>query len=238
MVQLLVGPAVFFFGSMLQGVAGFGLGLIGAPFLLMFYSTSMVTAMLAIFASSSNLVILWSLRRSVNRRLYLLLLAGAVFGIIPGAMIRHLVPLTAFKWIIGVLIIGCGGVLATGWQLKRQNDMLTVGVGFLAGVLGGCLSIAGAPVSIFLTAGELSKNEFRATISLFFLSVNVLVTAALALGGQLSFELVKLAPIYISLICLGSALGTRLGFFVPARVFRLVVICLIICSGASLLIFS
>ena len=37
MVQLLVGSAVFFFGSMLQGVAGFGLGLIGAPILLMFY---------------------------------------------------------------------------------------------------------------------------------------------------------------------------------------------------------
>lgn len=106
------------------------------------------------------------------------------------------------------------------WQLARARaDRAVVPVGLGAGILQGATGLS-APISIsFLHALRMRREEFAATISLFFLALGIVqLPAQVAFGimtlDRLAYSALALVPL-LGFMPVGAWIGARL----PAHVF-------------------
>lgn len=176
-VHLLAAAGIVFFGGAVQGVAGFGMGMISVPVLL-----------------------------------------------------RFLPPAA------GLFIALAGALLWLGWKCPVEKRPLQLGVGFACGVLNGALAVSGPPIAIFLTAGSVRKDVFRASISAFFLMLNLFTLIGLAQQRLLAPSLLKEALLLVPAVLAGALTGLKLAQRVSEKLFRVFVMTMIVVSGLSLLV--
>ena len=74
--QLSAAACALFFGSALQGVAGFGMGLFALPVILRTLPREAVVPLMTALAWGMNAQIFWKLRRDAERGLYPAVLRG------------------------------------------------------------------------------------------------------------------------------------------------------------------
>ncbi len=228
--------AILTFGSAVQGVAGFGMGLLSVPLMLHFLPTTTVPPLALVVGTFLDAIFLWNLRRFVSWHLVLPVLLGSAFGVLPGIWLLKTVPVGPFKLGAGLLIAGSGALLLFGFSCPVKNLFLRLIVGFIAGVFNGSLGVPGAPVAFFLTAGDVQKDVFRASISALFLALNIITLAVMAQQGVLTVPLLRTSMTALPAIFVGSFIGLRLAKFVPQQIFRRIVTLLIIASGVSLIV--
>ncbi len=228
--------AILTFGSAVQGVAGFGMGLLSVPMMLHFLPTTTVPPLSLVVGSFLDAIFLWNLRRFVNWRLVLPVLIGSAFGVLPGILLLKTVPVEPFKLGAGILITASGGLLLLGISCPVKNFWLQLIVGFIAGVFNGSLGVPGAPVAFFLTAGDVPKDNFRASISALFLALNIITLAMMTQQGVLTVPLLRTSMTALPAIFVGSYIGLKLAKFVPQKIFRRIVTLLIVASGVSLIV--
>ena len=135
----------------------------------------------------------------------------------------------------GVLVIVSGVLLWLGWRCSIERKSLRFCVGALSGFLNGCISLSGPPVAIFLSAGDVPKNVFRASMSAYFLSLNIATMAVFAGEGILDVPYFALLGCLAPVTALGTLSGVCLSRLFPERIFRAAVMVLIIVSGLTLL---
>jgi len=117
-------------------------------------------------------------------------------------------------------------------------------VGFIAGRLGergfgergfGKLNRSlRPPAALLLASRGLRKRPFRATISFYFLGLDIALLAVLALRGLADAG--GLAPLALFLMAathVGKALGTKLLERIPPKAFRVVVLATVVLAGAT-----
>ena len=137
--QLSAAACALFFGSALQGVAGFGMGLFALPVILRTLPREAVVPLMTALAWGMNAQIFWKLRRDADLRVIAVFLLGACAGTQLGVYIPSLVPPRAFQIAVGVLICVSGaaieselrrrGVLVRRFDGPRTGDFLRVTVG-------------------------------------------------------------------------------------------------------------
>ena len=234
--HLLAAAGVVFFGGAVQGVAGFGMGMISVPALLRFLPPAAVTPLSLIVGTFMNFFFFWNLRRNIRIGLILPILAGAALGVMPGIWALETVPEGPFKTAAGLFIALAGALLWLGWKCPVEKRPLQLGVGFASGVLSGALSVSGPPVAIFLAAGSVRKDVFRASVSVFFLTLNLLTLIGLAQQRLLGPSLLKEALALVPPVLAGALAGLRLAKHVSEQLFRVFVMTMIVVSGLSLLL--
>ncbi|MCI7402819.1 sulfite exporter TauE/SafE family protein [Pyramidobacter sp.] len=234
--HLLAAAGVVFFGGAVQGVAGFGMGMISVPALLRFLPPAAVTPLSLIVATFMNSFFLWNLRRSIRLQLILPILAGAALGVMPGIWALKTVPEGTFKTAAGLFIALAGALLWLGWKCPVEKRPLQLGVGFACGVLNGALAVSGPPIAIFLTAGSVGKDVFRASISAFFLMLNLFTLIGLAQQRLLAPSLLEEALLLVPAVLAGALTGLKLAQRVSEKLFRVFVMTMIVVSGLSLLV--
>ena len=235
-LPLVYGIAAVFFGGLLQGVAGFGVGLLSVPVLLRVFPPASVAVIATGFGVLLNIQIFMKLRRDADVRIILPFLLGASCGIWPGSFIPRFVPPQILNPAVGVLVCFAGVSVWRGWKCSLSSPLLRFLVGVSSGLLGGSVSLSSPPIAIFLTAGSVPKNVFRASTACYFLSLNVITLSMFGLQGRLDGvfwnAMVWLAP--------AVAAGTMAGILIAGRVreelFRRFVIVTVILSGLSLMV--
>lgn len=234
-VQLVAASAAILAGSAVQGIAGFGMALISVPFLLHFLPQSVVTPSCIICGTFMNAYFMWNLRHSISWKLILPVLAGAAAGVYPGVRLLECVPAGPFKTGVGIVIVISGILLWSGVKCPVRSRPLQLAVEFTAGVMSGALSVSGPPVAIFFTAGDVKKDVFRSSLSMFFLALNLFTIAALAAGGVLTAPTLRFGLELVPAVLAGSFIGLKLAGHVSEKLFRSFVMVMIIISGLSLL---
>lgn len=228
--------AVLLLGSAIQGVVGFGMGLVSVPLMMHFLPPVTVPPISIVVGTFMNAIFLWSLRRFVSWKLIAALLFGAALGVMPGVLMLKVIPVGPFRLGAGAMFALSGISLLLGMKCPVKNKVLQFAVGLIAGVLNGALGAPGAPVAFFLAAGDVDKDVFRASIAAFFLALNIITLGVMVQQDVLSGALFCQSLLMLPAIFAGSVLGLRLAKFVPQKLFRRLVTIVIIASGVSLMI--
>jgi uncharacterized membrane protein YfcA len=172
-------------------------------------------------------------RRSADFACILRLMPWAIAGLAAALLVDHLVPVRAFKFLIGICILG--GIVVMLWnefQLrktagKKTNDdeKNSHGIGNVPvirvlkqaffGVAGGFSTMignaAGPVMSVYLLSMRLPKLSFVGTTAWFFLIINYLkIPLQVFAWNNINVNGLKLGVLMIPFIIIGAILGIYL----------------------------
>jgi uncharacterized membrane protein YfcA len=233
--SLLVAVLAAFSAAVLSGFTGFGHAVIVVPLLLLVYDPRTVVALAGVLSASVAAAVVRDSWREADRRVALALLVPALPGLWVGAEVLRVVDPAYVQLAMGVLVV----ISAT---LLLRSDARLPGVGtrwgtLVAGSLSGALAsstgLSGPPAALHLASRMLPKRPFRATISLYFLGLDLALLAVLVVRGLVDAgELAPLALFLVAATLVGKALGTALLERVSQEAFRAVVLGTVVLAGA------
>jgi uncharacterized membrane protein YfcA len=234
--QLLALAAIAFLGSIIYGITGFGAALVTIPLATHLVPLPFALAVFALMDLANALRI--GLEHSQDAikgelaRMVPLVLVGTALGVTalvnlprPGAM----------------LALGLFVLLYSGYSLLRQPGGAPVAAGwaFFAGLAGGITSTlfgaGGPPYAIYLSHRPLTKEQYRATLTLTTVfSIGMRVVAFALTGLLLKWEVLLAAIAVLPAAFIGVSLASRLFRRVSHELLLRLVALLLLVTGVSL----
>ena len=223
MMDFVLPAAIVLFAGAVQGVIGFGAGLVGMSLLVLIWDLSLAVAVGAVFSLPMVCYVAWRTREALSVAEVAPLALGCIVGIPIGvAMLVHVDPRWV-KGLLGLVLVGHGG-----WSLmatKRPNDV-TISrkwgplAGVFSGLLSGALNASGPPVVIYGTERGWEKDAFRGNLAVYFFVTSLITVVALTQQGlvsalSLGWNLKLFAPFLA-----GVVIGDRVSAFVEPNQFR------------------
>ncbi len=199
-----------FLAAFLQSITGFGLVIVAAPLLMLFYDAKLVVPIMLLLACCGNLAQGILYFRKANRSLVGILYLGVLIGQPFGFFVFDYVANDTLKLMISVLLL----LSLLLMQVSHRRITECPRNSLLTGVFSGFTSITtgmgGPPFLIYLAYTRMSAEVFRATCFVFFFLCNLTSLTSYLLGGfplQAAFgEFIYLLPGLVSGIILGHLL--------------------------------
>lgn len=223
----------------ITGFAGFGTGLVGAGFWFHALPAGAVPPLVAMASVAGQLVGMLAVRSSFAWGRAAPYLAGGAIGVPFGVIALTLASAESLRLTVGAFLVAYAAYQFSGlgrrgigdWGGRGADGVVGIGGGFLGGFAG--LS-APLPVAWLQLRGGQSAGQ-RAVYQPFNLIVLAIASVGMALGGQIDGRVVVVTAGVIPVTLLGAWLGVRAYGGVSERVFRTVVLCLLMASGSVLL---
>jgi uncharacterized membrane protein YfcA len=209
-LALAIGIALL--SGVVRGFSGFGSALIFVPLISALYDPARATPVFCLIdAALMAPMAVGAFKRCSWGEVAPMALATAAFTPV-GVYALVVIDPVALRWAISIAVAGALALLASGLRYRdRPHIALTLGVGAVAGVLGGSAQISGAPIAAYWLAGPGERGAIRANMIALFALVSFATFASLLKAGLLTAEVLRLA------IWLGPAYG--LGIVLGARRF-------------------
>lgn len=191
-------------GASIQGVMGFGLGLIGAPLLALF-EPALVPGPLLFAVLPLTILVALRERGALDLHGVRWALVGRLPGTVAGSLAVASLPHGPLAILLGLVVIAAVVMSVAGWRLRpTTGTMLTAGMA--SGFMGTATSIGGPPMA--LVYQRHSGPQLRATLALYFviggwLSLLMLALAGEFRGAELRAGLVLLPGVLAGFICSG-----------------------------------
>lgn len=238
MLAVLALTGIFAFATFAQTVAGFGFALIAMPLLALggvpLTMAAPLVALVGLLLRPILLTHYWrSLRWGQVWRLGLASLLGVPLGV-------H-----ALAALDGRLVTAIFGVVVTAYAIfalwefyipPMRHPLWTLGLGFVAGVMGGAYNIPGPSAVIYGIGRRWLSAEFKANLQAFTLFNSVTVTLAHAAANHLTPWVLGWFLFTLPAILLGFFLGAQLDERIPQGAFRRLVLFLLLLTGLSLVL--
>ncbi len=232
-VPLLLAALAAFSAAFLSGFTGFGHAVVVVPLLLLVYEPRTVVALAGVLSLSVAAAVVRDSWRDTDRRVSLALLAPALPGLWVGSEVLRVVEPAYVQLGMGVLVVVAAFLLVGNVRLPGAKTWWgPATAGFASGALASSTGLSGPPAALLLASRGLPKEAFRATISLYFVGLDLALLAVLA--GRGLVDAGGLAPLALFLVAatfIGKALGTSLLKRVSQRTFRWVVLGTVILAG-------
>jgi uncharacterized membrane protein YfcA len=239
---VLVAAIAAFVGAALQSTVGFGFALVAGPALFGFLEPTEALTTLIILGTGVNLLVLFgeSRPRQVRRDRVAVVLAWSLPGLALGAMILAAISKSALQIAVGAAVIAAVAVQAHVQGRPRAHSHLPEPgwaapvAGFTTGVLATTTGTSGPPLVLWFQRLEFSPAEFRDSLAVAFLALNVFsIFALLAFGdgvaGPAPGSLLVLAGVTLA----GQLLGRRLFDRLDPGPFRTAGLLLVLCAGIA-----
>ncbi len=229
-----------FAGASVQSATGFGFALILGPALFAVLGAEEAVSALLVLGLALNVLVLADGHRApVRWRSLAPALVAAVPGLAAGVWILSALPKAALQAVLGVAVIGAAIVQLRGASAEHRESSLgeACAVGVATGVLTTSTSVSGPPLVLWLESQGLRPVELRTSLSVCFLALNLAGAVALVVGsgtGALAGADVVL-PL-LALVVVGHLIGAQLFRRIDPERFRLVVLGLVIATGAASLV--
>ncbi len=192
-------------GSIVQGSIGFGLGLIGAP-LLMLIDPRLVPAPLLCSAAVLTVLLTYREWKGITFGDLRWALSGYILGIVGAAIVLVTLATQSIGLVSGGLILLGVALTAAGLPLDPRPGIL-VGAGALSGFMGTTVSIGGPPIG--LVYQRVAGPRIRGTLSAYFLVGIVLSLIGLGIVGRFGRAEAVLGLALVPGVLLGFALSHR-----------------------------
>ncbi len=221
-------------GALVQGAAGFGLGLLAAPVVALADPGLVPVALLVVTAALPLLSVLRE-RTHVDWRGVGWAMLGRLPGTALGAWALLVLPVAAVGVAVALVVLTAVGASVVRWRPSPTPRALVVG-GFVSGAAGTATSIGGPPVALLYQGSP--GPQVRATLGAFFFLGIVVSLGVLAATGQVQRDDVLAGVLLLPAMALGFALSGPLRAVVDAGRTRPVVLGLAGVSAAVLLVRS
>lgn len=219
-------------GGFLKGATGAGAPVVGVPVLALVFGVPKAVAIFAVINLLSNVWQGWSYRRHAAGRgmVATFALAGGV-GVVLGSFLLAWLPTELLMGALSAVVFLYVGLRLArpDWTLPRESGRrMAPGAGLVGGLMQGAGGIS-APVSVtFLNAMRLPREEFIATIAVFFVTMSAFQVVALSGLGVLTWDRVALALAAMPAMFLAMAVGERAARRWPRHVFDRAVLVLLV----------
>ncbi len=211
-----------FFAAIVRGFCGFGSALVYLPVAAQFLEPASTIASMIIFGLIGPLPLIpRAIRDSVPKEVIRLGLAG-VFGIPLGVLLLTKLEPEMFRWLISGIALVTLVALGSGLRYRgAPSAFLAMATGFISGVLGGFVGLAGPPVILLYLGGQKKIAEIRALILLFLFITDIAVMLTFLSRGLIGIDAAIIGILLIPAYMIGGLIGARI--FNPAheKAFRL-----------------
>ena len=229
-------PAVTLLGLSKGGFSG--IGLLSLPLMALVVSPLDAAAIMLPILMVQDIVSVWSYRRTWDRRNIMMLLPGALAGILTGWLVAAYVSEASVRIAVGLL--GVGFAL---YRLALGNRAVASVPGRLAGhfwgwVCGFVSFIAhagGPPFQVFTLPQRLQRDIFVGTGAVFFAIVNLVKVPPYIALGQFTRENLATSAALFPVAIVSTMLGVMLVRRVRGDRFYTIVYVLLIGVGAKLI---
>lgn len=226
-------------GGFASGLTGFGFGLTSLPFWVFVLAPAVSAPLVVVCSIVGQVQTFPAIWQSLDfRRLAPFVIAGLA-GVPLGVWILSQISAAAFRVGFGiVLIVTCGLLLALRVEKRRESSRAGDAViGFFGGVLGGITGLSGVTPTLWAEVHGWGKDERRAILQGFNLSILLVSLASMGIAGVLDASLVPVLLMAVPGTMLGAYVGRRLYSRLDARRFSRIVLALLTIAGV-VLVFS
>jgi hypothetical protein len=221
-----------------SGFAG-GLGVMNVPLMSLFVSPQFALAVMMPILIAMDMIIIWHYRNSWDRSIVLMLIPGAILGVIIGAMTFHYMNADIIKFIVGlismILVLQFFFISKSQLMPKPSGKTIPFILGSISGFAGFIAHAGGPPVKGYLIQQKPDKTEFVATNGAFVFFINTLKCFGYTILGNMTFESMKVSLVLSPMIFIGIALGTYLHRLINPKIFTKFVYILLAMAGLKLL---
>ena len=218
--ELLILSIAVFGASVLQSATGIGFGVVAGPLLLIVLNDSAAIQVSVALNLLIAVILAPSLWRIADRKLLRSLLIGLAVGSPIGLVMFLYTDIALLKIFAGVVVLFTLVLLLRGNRADAVSasagvgQVEKVGVGFVAGIMGGVLAMPGPVPAAWMSAKGYDKDTIRATILVMFV-----VAYSFALVLQLSLAEVSantlrltavLVPATVAGVFVGKVLSQRI----------------------------
>ena len=220
MDELTIAISSIFFASCLQGMIGFGAGLVSMSLISLIWPITYATAVLNPLGFALNVSLIWQNRRSVSLKSISPLLIGVPIGICVGLQALHQLDEAHLQLMLSLaLLIAVYHTLYGGHSTKKAGRLAGGCVGVLSGLCGVSVSSAGPPVLVYASFAGWDQSQYRANLCVFFGVTSLLSCIGLSWSGLITVESLSITAMLIPVALLGSVVGYRLGALISPLFF-------------------
>ncbi len=215
---------ILLIATFVQGFTSFGFSLVAIPLLAMFLDAKTIVVMTMSYSFVINSIIIRKYYKHARLHKIWPLLATAILFTFVGESFLSTVDDFTLKLIISVLLIVVGIVNNFGIKFKmKKPEKLFVPVGALSGTLNGISGVSGPPVLMFLSNIDLKKSEFKATLSSYFFTLNIVAISLYTYKGHYTIELFEMILKLVPFVIIGASVGVYISTKVNEVTFKKVV---------------
>lgn len=240
LLQILIAAVSLYLGAIIQGVAGFGLGLVALPVLLFAEIHLPAALILLIFGSTAQ-----SLYNLLKYREHFswpdsVAINGTRLAFMPiGLVLLYLIgdsDPSKVRQIVGVVILAA--VAAQYFLRVKPVEKLhwgwTLLAGGVSGIMGSAMGIGGPAFVLWCQAHNWSVWRFRTCMwsGLVALSLPMLIALVFMYGATL-YPVVGLAALLTPVSIYGGKTGSTIGSRLDSKRLRLIVFIMLIASGLT-----
>lgn len=216
----LAAVAIIALGAAIQGSVGFGLGVVGAPILILL-DPRLVPG--PILLDALLLTVLVTVREWRHVRLADLgwSVPGRLLGTAIAVWILRAVPSARLQFTMGVFMLLAVALTLVGPRLRIGRRTL-FGAGTLAGVMSTITSMGGPPMALLYQNEE--GPRLRGTLAAFFALGVVFSIGGLAVAGRFGWTEIRLAALLLPGVVLGFVLSAWTAKRLDKRHIRVIVL--------------
>ncbi|WP_251865515.1 sulfite exporter TauE/SafE family protein [Achromobacter sp. Marseille-Q4962] len=221
-----------------QGLSGFGFGMVAMSFWAWTVEPRLAAPMAVFGALSGQLLAAFTVRRGFSLARLLPFVAGGLLGIPLGLKVLPYLDPVVFKACIGgLLAVWCPLMLCAG-RLPRISvgGRTADGVaGLMGGVMGGLGGFTGVIPTLWCTLRGYDRDTQRAVIQNFNLSMLAVTMIGYVVTGVVTSAMLPQFAVVLPAMLVPAWLGTRVYTGISDAAFRRVVLGLLTLSGIALL---
>ena len=219
----------------LEGITGFGCTVLALPFAIMLVGTKQAVPVLLFLALLLAIYIVSLDRKHIVWKeffkIVLFVGLGLPFGIFTFGYFNE----TVLRWILGVFMIAVSirGLLSFVMSLNENqlpewaHNLLLVAGGFIHGVF----SSGGPLVVVYARKALPDKTNFRATISMLWLSLNTAMLIQSLISGRMTAQIWEIIGVCLPFLLAGALAGNWAHRHIKDRYFSQIVYGVLLVSG-------
>lgn len=224
--ELLLATAIVAVGASIQGVMGFGLGLIGAPLLALF-EPELVPGPLLFAVLPLTVLVAMRERGALDLRGVRWALVGRVPGTIAGSAAVAVLPHGPLAILLGLVVLTAVLLSISGWHVRPTTGTLLT-AGAASGFMGTATSIGGPPMAIVYQ--RQTGPQLRSTLALYFVIGGCLSLLMLTIAGEFRGQELRAGLVLLPGVLVGFAGSKRLARLLDRGYTRMAVLG---CSAAA-----
>lgn len=224
-----------------QGLSGFGFGLVAMSFWAWSLDPKLAAALAVFGAMTGQIIAAVTVRRGFDLRLLAPFVVGGLIGLPLGLFLLPRLDVLVFKAFLGALLaLWCPAMLFSAQlpRIARGGRIADALIGAGGGVMGGLGGFTGVLPTLWCTLRGMDKDTQRAIVQNFNLSILLVTFASYIATGLISSATLPFFAIVAPAMLIPSLLGARLYIGISEATFRKIVLSLLTGTGIALLVSS
>ncbi len=224
-----------------QGLTGFGFGLVAMSVWAWTIDPRLAAAMAVFGALTGQIIAAVTVRRGFDHKRLAPFVLGGLLGLPVGMLLLPQVDVQVFKAFLGSLLaVWCPAMLFSAQlpRITRGGRAADALVGAGGGVMGALGGFTGVLPTLWCTLRGMDKDAQRAIVQNFNLSMLLVTFATYVATGIIDRATLPFLAIVAPAMLVPSLLGARLYIGISEATFRKVVLSLLTATGIALLLSS